>query len=188
MCNQSAFGGMLQDLVALNSIVLRPEPLDLRIERRCKQAWEQTPFQSVAKPPSNPGTTVPEFGVPTAATPSPTRGTRPFTAAHSLLANSLSRSSSTPIHFSAFIRSLSSSTPSTTPSTRRFGREKPPSSAASPSSGNASNTPSVDQPRSTKRVTNAQATRDKCRRGTVSPAAALANAVDHGGRVRPAIP
>jgi len=43
MCNQSAFGGMLQDLVALNSIVLRPEPLDAEIERRCKQAWEQTP-------------------------------------------------------------------------------------------------------------------------------------------------
>ena len=43
MCNQSAFGGMLQDLVALNSIVLRPEPLDAEIERRCKQAWEQAP-------------------------------------------------------------------------------------------------------------------------------------------------
>ena len=34
---------MLQDLVALNSIVLQPEPLDAEIERRCKQAWEQTP-------------------------------------------------------------------------------------------------------------------------------------------------
>ena len=43
MCNQSAFGGMLQDLVALNSIVLRPELLDAEIERRCKQAWEQAP-------------------------------------------------------------------------------------------------------------------------------------------------
>ena len=43
MCNQSAFGGMLQDLVALNSIVLRPEPLNAEIERRCKQAWEQAP-------------------------------------------------------------------------------------------------------------------------------------------------
>jgi len=43
MCNQSAFGGMLQDIVELGSIVLRPEPLDTEIERRCKQAWEQAP-------------------------------------------------------------------------------------------------------------------------------------------------
>jgi len=43
MCNQSAFGGMLQDLVELTSIVLRPEPLDTEIKRRCKQAWEDAP-------------------------------------------------------------------------------------------------------------------------------------------------
>ena len=43
MCNQTAFGGMLQDIVELTSIVLRPEPLDQEIERRCKQAWEQAP-------------------------------------------------------------------------------------------------------------------------------------------------
>ena len=41
MPSQTAFGGMLQDVVELNSIVLRPEPLDDEIERRCKQAWEQ---------------------------------------------------------------------------------------------------------------------------------------------------
>jgi transposase-like protein len=43
MSPQTAFGGMLQHLVELTSIVLRPEPLDAEIERRCKQAWEQAP-------------------------------------------------------------------------------------------------------------------------------------------------
>jgi len=43
MCNQTAFGGMLQDLVELTSIVLRLGPLDAEIERRCKQAWEEAP-------------------------------------------------------------------------------------------------------------------------------------------------
>ena len=43
MPTQTAFGGMLRDVVELNSIVLRPEPLDDEIERRCKQAWEQAP-------------------------------------------------------------------------------------------------------------------------------------------------
>ena len=38
MNNQNAFGGMLQQLVELTSIVLRPEPLDVEIERHCKQA------------------------------------------------------------------------------------------------------------------------------------------------------
>lgn len=43
MSNQTAFGRMLQHLVELTSIVLRPEPLDTKIERRCKQAWEEAP-------------------------------------------------------------------------------------------------------------------------------------------------
>jgi transposase-like protein len=43
MHNQTAFGGMLQELVELTSIVLRPEPLDAEIERRCKQAWKEAP-------------------------------------------------------------------------------------------------------------------------------------------------
>jgi len=41
--DQTAFGGMLQHLVELTSIVLRPEPLDEEIERRCKHAWQQAP-------------------------------------------------------------------------------------------------------------------------------------------------
>jgi hypothetical protein len=36
MHNHTAFGGMLQELVELTSIVLHPEPLDAEIERRCK--------------------------------------------------------------------------------------------------------------------------------------------------------
>jgi transposase-like protein len=43
MHNQTAFGGMLQGIVELTSIVLRPEPLDAKIERRCKRAWEEAP-------------------------------------------------------------------------------------------------------------------------------------------------
>ena len=43
MSPQTAFGGMLRYLVELNSLVLRPEPLDTEIERRCKQAWEEAP-------------------------------------------------------------------------------------------------------------------------------------------------
>ena len=38
MSTRTAFGGMLRDIVALDSMVLRPEPLDTEIERRCKQA------------------------------------------------------------------------------------------------------------------------------------------------------
>ena len=34
---------MLQDIVEVGSIVLRPHPFDNEIERRCKQAWEQAP-------------------------------------------------------------------------------------------------------------------------------------------------
>jgi hypothetical protein len=33
MCNQTAFGGMLQGIVELTSIVLWPEPLDAKIKR-----------------------------------------------------------------------------------------------------------------------------------------------------------
>ena len=43
MSTRTAFGGMLRDIVELDSIVLRPEPLDTEIERRCKQAWKQAP-------------------------------------------------------------------------------------------------------------------------------------------------
>jgi len=43
MAPQTAFGGMLRHLVELTSLVLRPEPLDTEIERRCKQAWEEAP-------------------------------------------------------------------------------------------------------------------------------------------------
>ena len=43
MHKQTAFGGMLQGIVGLASIVLRPEPLDAEIERQCKRAWEEAP-------------------------------------------------------------------------------------------------------------------------------------------------
>ena len=44
MSTQMAFGGMLRHLVELTSLVLRPEPLDTEIERRCKQAWQAYVF------------------------------------------------------------------------------------------------------------------------------------------------
>ena len=43
MTNQTAFNGMLQQLVEFTAIVFHPEPLDDEIERRCKQAWEDAP-------------------------------------------------------------------------------------------------------------------------------------------------
>jgi len=33
MCKRTAFGGMLQDIVELTSLLLRPEPLDDEMER-----------------------------------------------------------------------------------------------------------------------------------------------------------
>ena len=44
MNNQTTFGGMLRHLVELTSILLRPEPLDQKIERHCKQMWEKAPI------------------------------------------------------------------------------------------------------------------------------------------------
>jgi len=43
MINQTAFGGMLHEVVERQAIVFRPEPLDAIVERRCKRAWEQVP-------------------------------------------------------------------------------------------------------------------------------------------------
>ena len=43
MPTQTAFGGMLRDVVELNPIVLGPELLNDEIERHCKQAWEHPP-------------------------------------------------------------------------------------------------------------------------------------------------
>jgi len=43
MVEQTAFGGTLQEVIAMEAIPLRPEPLDELIERRCKQAWEEAP-------------------------------------------------------------------------------------------------------------------------------------------------
>jgi hypothetical protein len=43
MCEQTAFGGALQEVVAMEAIALRLEPLDELIERRCKRAWEEAP-------------------------------------------------------------------------------------------------------------------------------------------------
>jgi hypothetical protein len=43
MIQQTAFGGMLQEVVEWQAIVFRPGPLDAIVERRCKRAWEQAP-------------------------------------------------------------------------------------------------------------------------------------------------
>jgi len=72
---QSAFGGMLQYIVKVGSIVLRPEPLDAEIERRCNQAWSNLLVRSVAKPPSSPGRQSLNLVFPTIAMSSPTRNT-----------------------------------------------------------------------------------------------------------------
>ncbi len=61
MNNQTAFGGMLQQLVELTSIVLRPEPLDAEIERRCKQAWEEAPCPDCSETTINAGDSSPRL-------------------------------------------------------------------------------------------------------------------------------
>jgi len=59
--NQTAFGGMLQHLVELTSIALRPEPLDAEVERRCKHAWEQAPCPDCGETTVNAGDTSPRL-------------------------------------------------------------------------------------------------------------------------------
>jgi len=59
--NQTAFGGMLQQLVELTSIVLRPEPLDDEIERRCKHAWEEAPCPDCGETAINAGDSSPRL-------------------------------------------------------------------------------------------------------------------------------
>jgi hypothetical protein len=59
--NQTAFGGMLQQLVELTSIVLRPEPLGDEIERRCKHAWEEAPCPDYGKTAINAGDSSPRL-------------------------------------------------------------------------------------------------------------------------------
>ena len=132
------------------------------------------------------GTTVPESGVATAATASRAPGIRRSQTAVSPPVNSSSSSSSTPIHYSASTRSPSCSTRAKTQSIRNSARGKPRSNAASPSSGNVSNTPSRKRHRSTKPARSARATRGNRRRGRGRPAAALAIPADHAGRELPA--
>ena len=43
MIHQTAFGGMLQEVVERQTIVSRPELLDAIVERHCKRAWRQAP-------------------------------------------------------------------------------------------------------------------------------------------------
>ena len=61
MNNQTAFGEIFQQLVELTSIVLRPEPLDDEIERRCKHAWEQAPCPDCGETVTNAGDSSPRL-------------------------------------------------------------------------------------------------------------------------------
>lgn len=153
-----------------------------RLSGAASKRGNRHPVQNVAKHPSNPGTTVPVSGAATAAISSRTPPKRPSKAALSHSARSFWSSSSTRILSSAFTRSHSCSTRSTTPSIRHCEREKPLSSAASPSSGNAFSTPSMAQLRWTKPTTSARATTDRRRRGRGRPAAAPVTVDDHAGK------
>ncbi len=55
MNNQTAFGWMLQQLVELTSILLRSEPFNAEIERRCKQAWKEAPCPDCSETTVNAG-------------------------------------------------------------------------------------------------------------------------------------
>jgi len=58
---QTAFGGMLQQLVELTSIVLRPEPFDNEIERRRKHACEEAPCPDCGETTINAGDSSPQL-------------------------------------------------------------------------------------------------------------------------------
>ena len=138
MSTQTAFGGMLQHLVEFTSIILRPEPLDKEIERRCKQAWEQALCPECGETAIQSGDASPRIWCTNCRYVfSYTRNT-PFEGRTLTPGEIALRSFSTPTRFSAFTKSLNSSRLSTTRFIPRFEREKPPSSAASFSSGNPS--------------------------------------------------
>ena len=182
MSTRTAFGGMLRDIVELDSIVLRPEPFDKEIERRCKQAWEQAPCPECGETAVQSGDGSPRVWCRNCRYTFTYTRKRPSKTALSHPVRSFWSSSSTRTLSSASTRSPSCSIPSTILSTRHCEREKPPLSAASPSSGNVSSTPSTALPRSMKPATNVRATRDRRRRGKGRPAAVPVIVGDHAGK------
>ena len=72
----------------LTSIVLRPEPFDDKVERRCKHAWEQASCPDCGKTVINAGDSSPGCGVLTAAIRSHTLVTRRLRDEHSRLERS----------------------------------------------------------------------------------------------------
>lgn len=174
---------MLQDLVELISIVLRPEPLDTEIEQRCKLTWEEATCPEYGETAILSRRLVSGSGVPTVDMALPTPITLLSKDARShlkILSSRLPYTADTPlsIHQIARLFDAAYDTVHTTIREVEAGLE-----AASTSPGNASNRPSTGKHRSTKPITSAQATRDRRRRGAASPAAAPVIAVDHGGRL-----
>jgi len=179
--NQTAFGGMLQQLVELTSIVLRPEALNAEIERRCKHAWEQAPCPDCGETSINAGDSSPRLWCSncrhtftyTRNTPFEGRKLTPgeIIIAFVLYADTL----------------LSSSRRFTILFTQLSVRWKPPSRAASTSSGHIFTKMARVQPRSTKPARSALGSRDRRRRGKDRPAAARVSPVDLGGKAHQAI-
>jgi len=139
------------------------------------------------KPPSTPGTAVPGCGVLTAAIRSHTLVTRRLKDEHSRLERSSSPSYSTQIRYSASTKLLSSSMRFTILSTQLSARWKPPSRAASTSSGHIPKKMVTVQPRSTKPARSVLGSKDRRRHGKDRPAAAMVSPVDLGGKAHQAI-
>ena len=69
---------MLHHLVELTSIVLRPEPLNQKIERHYKQMWEEAPCPDFGETNIKAGDKSPRLSYTTADIRSPTPTTQPF--------------------------------------------------------------------------------------------------------------
>ncbi len=186
MCNQTAFGGMLQGIVELASIVLQPEPLDTEIERRCKRALDEAPCPDCGETAIQTRDDSPRVWcsscryVFTYTRNTPFEG-RTLTPGEILIAFALYADTLLSINQ---IAQLFDSVYDTIHTTIRW---KSPLSAASTSSGHGFKKILPVQPRLTKPVRTVLASKDRRRRGTASPAAARVIQADHAGKVHQVI-
>jgi len=137
---------------------------------------------TVVKPRSTPGTAVLGWGVLTVDIRSHTLVTRCLKDEHSRLERLSSPSYSTQIRCSVSTKLLSYSRRFTIPFIQLSVRWKPPSEAASTLFGQNCMKMVTALPRSTKPVRSVLGSRDRRRRGTVFPAAAMMSPVDLGGK------
>jgi len=176
---------MLQHLVELTLLLLRPEPLDTEIERRCKQAWEEAPCPECGETAIQTGDGSPRVWCTNCRyvftyTPNTPFEGRTLTPGEIVIAFVLYADTLLSIHqitqlFDAVYDTIHTTIQEIEAAFERgfyLVWERIQHTIAA-------------QPRLTKLATSARATRVKRRRGTVSPAAALGIVADHAGKEHP---